>query len=229
MTNSNEDDFVEKLLRDLPKAPPMSALEIKRFERHVDSLFTEGTKSNSSRGWTSKLTVAASVVALVAGLAIYTNNSEIIKGGSKTTLSQGDQDPTAAPSKSPDAGNEEISPEVKPSIEPDSEIAEYGNTKSPEAGTKGKSVPVLNTGIDYESDLQLARTKVLPLAKKGDLVKLSSKQLACSVKLDIDKVLYAIDEAEYGGEVIEAYYFGDSKDNLKIKIVRFGCELVTEL
>ena len=229
MTNSNEDDFVEKLLRDLPKAPPMSALEIKRFERHVDSLFTEGTKSNSSRGWTSKLTVAASVVALVAGLAIYTNNSEILSGGSKTTLSQGNQDPTSEPSKSPVVGNEEISPEVKPSKEPDSGIAEYGNTKSPEAGTNGKSVPVLNTGIDYESDVQLARTKVLPLAKNGDLAKLTSKQIACSVKLDIDKVLYAIDEAEYGGEVIEAYYFGDSISELKIKIVGFGCEFLKEL
>ena len=35
---TNEDDFVEKLLRDLPKAPPMNKLEIKRFEKHIDSL-----------------------------------------------------------------------------------------------------------------------------------------------------------------------------------------------
>ncbi len=229
MTNSNEDDFVEKLLRDLPKAPPMSELDIKRFERQVDSLFTQDAKTNSSRGWTSKLTVAASVVALVAGIAIYTNSSEILTGGSKTTLSQADQDPAALPSKSPDSNNEDSSPVVKPSKEPDTGISEYGNTKSPEAGTKGKSVPVLNTGIDYETDVQLARTKVLPLAKLGDLAKLSSKQIACSVKLDIDKVLYAIDNAEYGGEVIEAYYFGYSIGELKIKIVGFGCEELKEL
>ena len=31
----NEDDFVEKLLQGLPKAPPMSPLEIKRFEKDM--------------------------------------------------------------------------------------------------------------------------------------------------------------------------------------------------
>ena len=73
-----EDDFVEKLLKDMPKAPPMNDLEIKRFEKHVASLVESENKKKISKGWGSKFSVAASVVALVAGVAIFADSSKIV-------------------------------------------------------------------------------------------------------------------------------------------------------
>lgn len=231
---TNEDDFVEKLLRDLPKAPPMNDLEIRRFEKHVESLVAAENRKKLSRGWNSKFAIAASVVALVAGVAIFADSSKIINPENTQTLSI--TSPSPAPtSTAGQGGSSNKNPDVPqvngndPSDSPGTGITAYGNSKSPKPGESKGSIPVLSNGLDYEVDQQLARTKVKTEAKNGDTKLLKSSQIACSVKLGVDQELFAIDKGTFAGEDIEAYYFGNSKNALNIKIVRFGCELIKDL
>jgi len=228
---TNDDDFVEKLLKKMPKAPPMNDLEIKRFEKHVESLVQAQAKKEVSKGWTSKFSVAASVVALIAGVAIFADSSKIINpqktpipapsasiGGTAGQTSTSNENPDVP--QSTGSGSDES---------PGSGAEVYGNNQSPKPGESSGSIPLLNYGFDYEVDAQSARTKVKEDARLGDTKLLKSSQIACSVKLGVDQVLYAIDKGTYAGEDIEAYYFGSSKNSLNIKVVGFGCELIEDL
>jgi hypothetical protein len=228
---TNEDDFVEKLLRDLPKAPPMNDLDKKRFEKHVVSLVEAENRKKISKGWSSKLSVAASVVALVAGVAIFADSSKTINP---------QKSPIAAPSSSStgttgQSGASNVNPDVPQSNGNDSSetpgtgTTTYGNSKSPNPGDSKGSIPVLNFGFDYEVDEKSARTKVKADARLGDTKLMKSSQIACSVKLEVDNELYAIDKGTYAGEDIEAYYYGSAISALNIKIVGFGCELLKDL
>ena len=230
----NEDDFVEKLLQGLPKAPPMSPLEIKRFEKHVDSLVAQDMQKRKPKSWSTKFSAAASVVALAAGIAIFTNSTEVIDPGSNpgpgviAPTSQASEpaggstapEPTN-PNSNNSTGNDTDNGGSNPSVN--------GITKSPSPGGSTKSIPLLDYGIEYKTDEALARSKVVKLATLGDSKLLSSAQISCSVGLGIDEDLYAIDRGTYDGEEIEAYYFGKAKESLSIKIVGFGCTLVKDL
>jgi hypothetical protein len=231
---SNEDDFVEKLLQGLPKAPPMSPLEIKRFEKHVDSLVAQDMQKAKSKGWSTKFSAAASVVALAAGIAIFTNSSEVINPGSN-------QQPGIIEPTSQTSDPTGVSATPEPS-KPNSNNATENNsnnggsnpsvnsiTKSPSPQGSTKSVPVLNYGIEYKTDEALAKSKVVKLATLGDSKLLTSAQISCSVRLGIYEELFAIDRGTYDGEDIEAYYFGKAKEALSIKIIGFGCTLIKDL
>jgi hypothetical protein len=231
---SNEDDFVEKLLQGLPKAPPMSPLEIKRFEKHVDSLVAQDMQKAKSKGWSTKFSAAASVVALAAGIAIFTNSSEVINPGSipqpgaiapTSQASEPADGSTASEPSNPNTNNSNGNNTNDGGSNPSVNTV----TKSPSSGGSANSVPVLNYGIEYKTDEALAKSKVIKSATLGDSKLLSSAQISCSVKLGIDEELFAIDRGTYDGEDIEAYYFGKSKDSLSIKIVGFGCLLVQDL
>ena len=228
---TTDDNFVEKLLSDLPKAPPMSDLDIKRFENHIDSLVAAENRKISSKNWSNKFSVAASIVALVAGVAIFANNSKIINPQQFPTIA-----PSALPSNSAtDGGAIDEAPEFPQSSGKDSSHASssgattYGNSHSPKPDELRGSIPVLNFGFDYEADEQAARSKVKQEAQFGDTKLMKSSQIACSLKLGIDQELYAIDRGTYSGEDVEAYYFGANKNSLKIKIVGFGCVLIKDL
>lgn len=228
---TNEDDFVEKLLRELPKAPPMNKLEIKRFEKHIDSLVAADKQEKIKKGWNSKLSVAASIVVLVAGIGIFASSPEILNSNNSSNTgiavpnplnSPSSVDPTAPATSGGSTGSSE--PE-----EGDSGSTVYGDGKSPKPGAVRSSVPLLSNGFDYESQATLAKAQALKVATKGDFKLLKSSQIACSVKLGIDQELYAIDKGAYAGEDIEAFYYGESQNSLKIAVVGFGCELVAEL
>lgn len=231
---TNEDDFVEKLLKKLPKAPPMSDLEIKRFEKHVDALVAEENKKKVSKGWNSKFSVAASVITLVAGVAIFVDSSEIINP--KNSQNPGITSPSSSPTSGTGQGGSSTQGPTMPVPKgndytgaPEPGKTTYGNSQSPKPGEPKGSIPVLNYGFDYQVDEQSARNKVKSDARLGDIKLMKSSQIACSVKLGVDQELYAIDKGTYAGEDIEAFYFGDSKLALKIKIVGYGCELIKTL
>jgi hypothetical protein len=231
---TTEDDFVEKLLKKLPKAPPMSDLEVKRFEKHVDALVAAENKKKVSKGWNSKFSVAASVIALVAGVAIFVDSSEIINP--KNSQNPGITSPSSSPTSGIGQGGSSSQNPTVPLPEgsgstaaPEPGKTTYGNSQSPKPGQSKGSIPVLNYGFDYQVDEQSARTKVKSDARLGDTKLMKSSQIACSVKLGVDQDLYAIDKGTYAGENVEVYYFGSSKNALNIKIVGFGCELLREL
>ena len=231
---TTEDDFVEKLLKKLPKAPPMSDLEIKRFEKNVDSLVAAENKKKVSQGWNSKFSVAASVIALVAGVALFVDSSEIINP--KNSPNPGITSPSSSPTSGTGQGGSSNQDPTVPVPEGDGSAAvpkpgktTYGNSQSPKPDESKGSTPVLNLGFDYEVNQQLALSKVKAVALRGDTKLMKSSQIACSVKLAVDQELYAIDKGTYAGEDIEAYYFGRSKNELSIKLVGFGCEPIKEL
>lgn len=225
MNQSFDDEQVEKLLKGLPKAPPMSPLEVKRFEKQVDTLVASEEGRSQRKSWVPNLSVAASVVALVAGIAIYSGGSDSLP----TSL------PGVVASQSPQPGTEapesegtEVSPGSSKGND-DEDRTVYGQSGTPTPGANKKSVPVLNSNLDYSSSLAAAQKKVSAVAVNGDLDLLSSARVACSIKLGIDEQLWAIDSGTYQGEDIDAYYFGNSASNLSIKIVGFDCALITEL
>jgi hypothetical protein len=230
MSNTDDEKFVEKLLQDLPRARQMSPLEAKRFDKQIDLLVANEKGKNRNRRWVPQLSAAASVIILFAGVAVLTNNSGILN----------DTAPIVSPSKDPIRPNPVTSEETDPGIDkpdqpnsdtakPKDDIGEYGSGESPKPDPSKNTVPVLRTGIDYEVNLDLVRSKVLPEASSGSLTNLSSAQIACTVELGIRQSLYALDQGVYMGEKVEAYYFGSSKTDLKIKIVSFGCNFVVEL
>lgn len=225
MNQSFDDEQVEKLLKGLPKAPPMSPLEVKRFEKQIDALVASEKEASQRKSWVPNLSVAASVVALIAGIAIYSGGSNSLP----TSL------PGVVASQSPQPGTEapesegtEVSPGSSKGND-DEDRTVYGQSGTPKPGVNKKSVPVLNSNLDYSSSLAAAQKKVSAVAVKGNFDLLSSARVACSIKLGIDEQLWAIDSGTYQGENIDAYYFGDSASNLSIKIVGFDCNLITEL
>jgi hypothetical protein len=225
VNQSFDDEQVEKLLKGLPKAPPMSPLEVKRFEKQIDALVASEKEASKRKSWVPNLSVAASVVALIAGIAIYSGGSDSLP----TSL------PGVVASQSPQPGTEapesegtEVSPGSSKGND-DEDRTVYGQSGTPTPGVNKKSVPVLNSNLDYSSSLATAQKKVSAVAVKGNLDLLSSARVACSIKLGIDEQLWAIDSGTYQGENIDAYYFGDSASNLSIKIVGFDCNLITEL
>jgi hypothetical protein len=230
MSDRDDEKFVEKLLRDLPKAPEMSPLEIKRFEKQIDLLVASQKGEARSKRWIPQLSAAASVIILFAGVAVFTNSSGILD----------DTVPIVSPSKNPVSPKPVISDDTNSvddesdeqntnTQEPNTDIGEYGTGESSKPNPSKKGVPVFRTGIDYDADLDLVRSKVLPFVSNGSLTNLSSAQIACSVELGIRDSLYAIDRGVYIGENVEVYYFGNSKTDLKIKIVSYGCTFLIEL
>jgi hypothetical protein len=225
VNQSFDDEQVEKLLKGLPKAPPMSPLEVKRFEKQIDALVASEKEVSQRKSWVPNLSVAASVVAIIAGIAIYSGGSDSLP----TSL------PGVVASQSPQPGTEapetegtEVSPGSSKGND-DEDRTVYGESGTPTPGVNKKSVPVLNSNLDYSSSLAAAQKKVSAVAVKGNLDLISSARVACSIKLGIDEQLWAIDSGTYQGENIDAYYFGDSASNLSIKIVGFDCNLITEL
>ena len=229
MSNTDDEKFVEKLLRDLPKAPEMSPLEIKRFEKQVDLLVANEKGKTDRKRWIPQLSAAASIVILIAGFVVFTDSSGILDD--TVPIVSPSTDPASPKPVIPDNENSESDEPDQQNTdtqEPNTDIGEYGSEESPKPNTPKKGVPVLRTGIDYQTDLDLARAKVLPLVMRGSLINLSSAQIACSVELGIKESLFAIDRGVYAGESVEVYYFGSSKIDLKIKIVSYGCNFVSE-
>jgi hypothetical protein len=230
MNGADDEIFVEKLLKDLPKAPEMSQLEIKRFEKQIDLLVEDQKKKENNKRWIPQLSAVASVVVLLAGFVVFTNSSEILKDD--MPISSPSKEPVSPGPKTPgNTGSQDnqSDSENNDKQEADKELGEYDASEASKPDPSMKSVPVLRTGIDYEVNLNGAKNKIIPLASKGSFNELSSAQIACSVELGVRSNLYAIDRGTYSGESIEAYYFGNSKSELKIKIVSYGCNLLTEL
>lgn len=225
MNQSFDDEQVEKLLKGLPKAPPMSPLEVKRFEKQIDALVASEKGRSQRKSWVPNLSVAASVVALVAGIAIYSGGSDSLPTSLPGVVaSQSPQPGTEAP----ESEGSEVSPGSSQGNDDDDRTV-YGQSGTPTPGVNKKSVPVLTSNLEYSSNLAAAKKKVSAVAVNGNLDLVSSARVSCSIKLGIDEQLWAIDSGTYQGENIDAYYFGDSASNLSIKIVGFDCTLITEL
>ena len=230
MSNADDDKWVEKLLKDLGDEEEMSPLEIKRFEKQVDLWVAHEKEKTRSKRWIPQLSAVASVIVLLVGVAVFTDSSGILDDNAPiSSPSTKPVSPTPVSSGDTNSGNDESDQQNTDTQEPDTDIGEYDAGESSKPNTSKKKVPVLRTGIDYEANLEAARNKVLPLARQGSFNDLSSAQIACSVELGIKDSLYAIDRGTYAGENIEAYYFGSSKTDLKIKIVAYGCSFVAEL
>jgi hypothetical protein len=219
----NEDDFVEKLLKDLPKAPPMSALEIKRFEKNIDALVAGGGNRQTKRNWVPAFSVAASVIAVVAGLTIFSGNSDIVKNAVPSVTTSESAAPEPSSTSNPGASGDNGSTGVN------DDRTTYGDSGSNGVTSNTSDIPSLSTGFEYSTDFKQARTAVAKIAVKGGTAKLSAAQISCSVQLGVENSLWAIDSGTYLGESIQAYYFGDSKSTLQVKIVGFGCKLIDTL
>jgi cytoskeletal protein RodZ len=235
MEKNHKDDFVEDLLNSLPKAKPMSKFETKRLEKLIDAEVAKAKSKQSAGNWTQRFTIAASVIIAVAGFAVFANDNEIVtrnpaplssptpssspKENSNSSTTPSDEKATSAPS-TPVSSAKPTSSGTQAGV--------YGN-ENPGENTSQGNIPSLNTGIDYLIQEKMARSKVTPKAKQGKLDLLTSSQISCAVNLGIRDELFAIDKAEYGGEAIQAFYYGTSDQNLKIKIVGYGCIEMADL
>ena len=134
--STENDDFIEKLLRDLPKAEPLSELETRRFEKFIDAKADEYKKSQRKFRFQIPTSIAASVAIAMGAVIFFSHNNTSIPTKVPATAS-----PSAAPSGSSE-GSETTAPTTEPTAEatakPVESHASNGGSTSNQSGNTGQ-------------------------------------------------------------------------------------------
>lgn len=219
---SDKDDFVEDLFRNLPKAPPMSELDLKRHEKmilaHVDQMKKEQARKQGSLygRFQTQFQLAAGFLVLVGGIGFVTNQSNF-NTSSEVAISKptpATPEPGAEPSKSSSTKTES-----KPTGSSNS-----GSTSGQfEANDVESSEYISNSGMNYQSEIQQIKAKIKLSSKPIAISTISSSYGKCAIELGINMQLLGIDKGVYEGANILAFFYGDSKTNFNIWIVSKPC------
>ena len=224
---SDKDDFVEDLFRNLPKAPPMSELDLKRHEKmilaHVDQMKKEQARKQGSLygRFQTQFQLAAGFLVLVGGIGFVANQSNF-NTSSEVAISKptpATPEPGAEPSKSTSTKTES-----KPTGSNNS-----GSTSGQfEANDVESSEYMSNSGMNYQSELQQIKAKIKLSSKPIAISTISSSYGKCAIELGINERLLGIDKGVYEGENILAFFYGDSKTNFNIWIVSKPCTKIDQ-
>ena len=246
---SEKDDFVEDLFRNLPKAPPLSEIDLKRHEKmiraHIAEMKSEQTKKESSLygRFQTQFKMAAGFLVIIGGIT-FASSQGIIEGGSEVVVSVPTSKPSnpdvvvSMPTSKPSDPNVVATPKSSSKQNPGSNSTqnpgstggsnqqfESGDNSSESGGDK-----YLNyTGLDYQSQIDQIKEEIELSNKPLTLSKMSQVNVKCAVELGINKQLLGIDKGVYEGESILAFYFGESKTNYSIWIVSKPCTKIIEL
>lgn len=226
--NNDDYGFVDDLLKGLPKATPPTKIEKMRMERFIDEQIAQlkAERDQSKRSiylrFQSQFQLAAGFLVLVGGVAFAINFSS-----TNSTSNVAKPNPATSPTQSGSS--------VTPSTAPTSNSGQnngsggsgsevFGNeTKSPSAVSN-----ILNTGLDYMTSLEQAKTKVTPKLALISLGAMSTADRNCAIYQGIDKV-FAIDHAKYDGQKSTSFYFRNSSSEIEIRVVDFSCNLLATL
>ena len=226
--SKENDDFVENLLGGLPKAEPISEFEIRKFEKMIDRQASEYKRSNSSTRFKFPASIAASIAIVFGAAFVLTNQSSVT--GPTTSVTESGSNTESGNSNS---SGEELAPAPVQSNSSESaqgsssESGVFGNSDS--SGNQAGSVPIFNSNLDYETELnRISKVVVLPSAP-GDTTSLQIKAQQCAIKLGVSKSLLAIDSGYFQDQRVQAYYTGKNKSSYKIILVDSECAVLSEL
>jgi hypothetical protein len=226
--SKENDDFVENLLGGLPKAEPISEFELRKFEKVIDRQASEYKRSNSSTRFKFPASIAASIAIVFGAAFVLTNQSSVT--GPTTSVTESGSTTESGNSKS---SGEELAPAPVQSNSSgsvqgsSSESGVFGNSDS--SGNQAGSVPIFNSNLDYETELnRISKVVVLPSAP-GDTASLQNKAQQCAIKLGVSKSLLAIDSGYFQDQRVQAYYTGKNKSSYKIILVDSECTVLSEL
>lgn len=223
---ANNDDEIENLFRNLPKAPAFSEIERKRQEKLIrsyvgDMAKEEGLKANSLlKRFQSQFSLAAGFVVLVAGVSfassqgIFDSKDDLVismptpeKPGTGTEATEGVGQENSGTSQTPKPKNPEGIEEFESGATNQSDIDKFIN----------------NTGLDYLSDSQKAMQLVKISSSPLSISELPQAYGKCAIELGINKELLGIDKGKYDGTSVLAFYYGSSRNTASIWIVEKPC------
>ena len=225
---SDKDDFVEDLFRNLPKAPPMSEIDLKRHEKmilaHVDQMKKEQARKQGSLygRFQTQFQLAAGFLVLVGGIGFVTNQSNF-NTSSEVAISK----PTPA---TPEPG---VEPSKSSSTKTESKPTGSGNSGSTSGQFESNDVEgseyISNSGMNYQSEIQQIKAKIKLSSKPIAISTISSSYGKCAIELGINMQLLGIDKGVYEGANILAFFYGDSKTNFNIWIVSKPCTKIDNI
>mgnify|MGYP000679810127 CR=1 FL=1 len=226
--SKENDDFVENLLGGLSKAEPISEFELRKFEKMIDHHASEYKRSNNSNRLKFPASIAASIAIVFGAVFVLTSQSSVT--GPTTSVTESGS--TTGSGNSNSTG-EELAPAPVQSNSSgsakgtSSESGVFGNSDS--SGNQAGSVPIFNSNLDYETELnRISKVVVLPSAP-GDTAALQNKAQQCAIKLGVTRSLLAIDSGYFQEQRVQAYYSGKNKSDYQITLVDSDCTIVAEL
>ena len=231
--STENDDFVEGLLKGLPKAEPISEIELRKFEKLIDRQADEFKKSKRASGFRIPASIAASVVIVFGAAFLLSNHGKIIK--SDIGITHPSSPPASAnPSQnSGDAHSNTMPSQVEESPKPGNSKGSNGSTemfgKTNSSNSEGGNVAKYESNLDYSTSLDQIKKIVILGSKPGSLSSLTNAEQECAIKQGLSSSLLAIDKGYYQTHRVSAYFSGSSKGEYKIVLVDAGCLMVAEL
>jgi len=220
---SNEEDRIRQLLGNLPKAPSMSEIEIKRFEKFIDAQVEDLKKSKVGSTRNRNFSIAAALILVFSGGAIFAsqkNSPLYVPTPPVTSPAISSPQPSSAPSE----GAQPSQPVVKPTtsqIQPNQQFGDGGN--------KTNSVGLYSTGLAYDGDLAKIKAKVTQSARGSIFESLSESERNCAIQQGADNGLLAFDRGTYQGAPAYAFYTGKSLATARIVLTDESCVLLDQL
>ena len=231
--NRENDDWVEDLLKGLPKAAPMSEIEMHKFKKLIETQTAEHEKSMRRSSFKVPASVAASI-AMVFGAVLLISNHEGPTNTSSVITQTTIPRPSQQSSQNKDEGNSPIatSPSKPPASQSNSQSSTeagqvYGNSNP--SNQKDGTVPKFETNLDYATQLLQIKKLVILSDKPGSLEFLDNSQRQCAIKQAVAKTLLAFDKGYLDGQRVSVYYSGANKNESKALLVDADCVLIKEL
>jgi hypothetical protein len=228
---SEKDDFVEDLFRNLPKAPPLSELDLKRHEKmiraHIAELKIEQAEKESSffGRFQTQFQLAAGFLVVVGGISFAVSQG-IFAPNSEVVVSM----PTVKPTSPIVEPSQNSSSSQKPgsSSSTNNGSSEQFQVDDNTSGVDGNKY-INNTGMNYPGELDQIKTTVKLSSKPIALSTISQSYGKCAIELGINMQLLGIDKGLYEGENILAFFYGESKTNFNIWIISKPCTKIDKI
>ena len=227
-----KDDFVEDLFRNLPKAPPMSELDLKRHEKMIRSHIAEMKREQDKKEgsifgrFQTQFQLAAGFLVVVGGISFATNQGIFDSKNDLVISMPTPEKPGAGSEATEDVGQENSGTSQTPKPKNPEEVEEF------ESGATNQSDInkfINNTGLDYQSDFQQAKQLVKISSSPLSISELPQAYGKCAIKLGINKELLGIDKGKFGDLSVLAFYYGSSKNTASIWIVEKPCSKLENL
>lgn len=221
---SEKDDFVEDLFRNLPKALPMSELDLKRHEKMIRSHIAEMKREQAKKEgsifgrFQTQFQLAAGFLVVVGGISLATNQGIFDSKDDLVITMPTPEKPGLEATEDVDQENSGTSQTPKPTNPEGVEEFESGASNQSDVDKF-----INNTGLDYLSDIQKAKQLVKISSSPISISELPQAYGKCAIELGINQELLGIDKGKYDGTSVLAFYYGDSRSTASIWIVEKPC------
>lgn len=234
---AKNDNEIENLFGNLPKAPAFSEIERKRQEKLIRSYAAKmaneaGLKQHFSlKRFQAQFSLAAGFIVLVAGVS-FALGQGIFETKDALVISMPTPEEKSPSSEGTDIQDQENSQATQPSKPKNSANPDQGEVGEFESGPEKQSDSnrfLNNTGLDYSNNAQSIKNIVRLSASPLSISDLPISYGKCAIELGINKQLLGVDRAKYDGMNVLAYYFGVSKNSVSTLIVKAPCEILIEI